>query len=203
MQLRRSDLSPRFVDLFRKTLEFTEEEFEMLLARFRVEFVPKRFHFVKPGDITRDQPYVNKGCARTYVLDREGREHIMFFAFEDWWIGDIESYMTQSPGTLYVQAIEDLELLCISHKDFQEMTEVIPKCAGGRPQAAKGAVLHDPSPCRSEDAQPRAALLEAGGALPLDRSSGLPLQDIASYLDIEPGSLSRMRKRMLEGERNS
>src|SRR5436190_21424762 len=98
MQIYRSEVSPRFIDLFTKKMEFTEDEFSLLLSYFRREYIPRKFFYLKAGQICRQRAYLNKGSARVFTVDDRGGEHILFFAFEDWWVGDLESYYNQQPA---------------------------------------------------------------------------------------------------------
>jgi Cyclic nucleotide-binding domain len=127
MEIDRSDLSQKFLDLFTGTLKFTEDEFDSMLSHFKLELIPKNFFYLKAGNTSRQKAYINKGSTRTYTIDAKGREHILFFSFEDWWIADFESYYTQQPGKQYIQAMEDCELLCISKCDLDKLEGQIPK----------------------------------------------------------------------------
>jgi len=127
MEVNRSDLCQKFIDVFTETLKFTDEEFELLLSHFRLELIPKKCIYLKAGNVSKQKAYINKGCTRTFIVDEKGHEHILFFSFEDWWIADFESYYTQQPATQYIQAMEDCELLCISKCDLDKLEEQIPK----------------------------------------------------------------------------
>jgi CRP-like cAMP-binding protein len=120
----------------------------------------------------------------------------LFFSFEDWWLGDLESYHTQQPGKLYIQAIEDCELLCIPKTDLDKLESSIPKIKEWH--SAKQTKSHFATLSR---------LAEVKTLTPEERYLHLiqkhphifqriPLQYIASFLDIEAPSLSRMRKRL-------
>lgn len=126
MQLYRSEPSQQFIDMFTRQVGLSEEEFDLLLSHFKREYIPRKYFYLKAGQVCNQKAYVNKGSARIYTLDEGGNEHIIFFAFEDWWLGDLESYYTQQPGKLYVQAMEDCELLCISKTDFDQLQSQVP-----------------------------------------------------------------------------
>ncbi|MCB9170527.1 MAG: Crp/Fnr family transcriptional regulator [Flavobacteriales bacterium] len=126
MSVRASSLQQAFVDLFTRELGLSESAFDLLLSKFHVEFVPKRFFYLKAGDVSTHKAYVNRGCSRSYAIDAKGKEHVLFFGFEDWWLGDFESYETRRPGKQFVQAVEDLELLCIRRDDLESLHASIP-----------------------------------------------------------------------------
>ena len=82
MEINRSDLSQKFIDLFVGTLKFTEEEFELMLSHFRLELIPRNFFYLKAGNTSKQKAYINKGSTRTFTIDAKAREHILFFSFD-------------------------------------------------------------------------------------------------------------------------
>ena len=197
MQLYRSEISAHFADLFTKTVGLTEEEFCTLISHFQREYVPRKYFYLKPGQVCTHTAYLNSGSMRIFTADEKGGEHILFFAFEEWFIGDLESYHTQQPGKLYIQAMEDCELLRISRADMCKLEAQMPKLKEWH--QAKQTKSHFATLNR---------LAEVKALTPEERYLNLlqkhphifqriPLQFIASYLGIEPPSLSRLRKRIL------
>jgi CRP-like cAMP-binding protein len=65
------------------------------------------------GEVTRHAAFVAKGCLRNYVIDPKGREHIIQFAPETWWLADAPSLTNRTPSQYFIDAIEDSELLLI------------------------------------------------------------------------------------------
>src|ERR1043165_9474714 len=127
MQIYHSEVSQAFIALFTTKWRLTDDEFSMVLSRFRREYVPRKFFYLKPGQICRQRGYINKGSTRTFTIDNRGGEHILFFSFEDWWVGDLESYYNQQSASLCIQAMEDCELLCLPKEDLEELWVKIPK----------------------------------------------------------------------------
>ena len=196
MEINRSDLSQKFIDLFVGTLKFTEEEFERMLSHFKLELIPRNFFYLKAGNISKQKAYINKGSTRTFTVDAKGHEHILFFSFEDWWIADFESYYTQQPAKQYIQAMEDCELLCIPKCDLDKLEEQIPKLKvlfEEKKQKMIFATMTNLSEVKSLTAEERYLNLVKKHPHIFQR---IPLQHIASYLDIEPQSLSRLRSRL-------
>lgn len=168
----------------------------MLVKSFRREYLPRKYFYIKTGDVTKQKAYINKGCVRYFTVDDKGREHISLFAFEDWWIGDIQSYITGEPGTLNIQAIEDCELLCISKTGFEVLMTQIPKLQDyetAKRQRNFFATIGRLNEVKTLSPEERyLKLIEKHPAI----FQRVPLQYIASFLDIEPPSLSRLRKRL-------
>ena len=51
----------------------------------------------------------------------------MYFAIENWWATDIDSFQKQTPSIYNIQALEETQLLQISHYSFNRMLEQMPK----------------------------------------------------------------------------
>jgi CRP-like cAMP-binding protein len=197
MQLYRSELSDHFVDLFINKTGLTEEQFEKVISHFSREYIPRKVFYLKAGQICKDIAYINKGSTRTFTIDDKGGEHILFFGFEDWFIGDLESLYTMQPGKLYIQAMEDCELLVISKNDMDSLEAAIPKLKEWH--AGKKTKHHYATINRLAEVKtltPEERYLDLIEKYP-QIFQRIPLQYIASYLDIEPPSLSRLRKRLL------
>lgn len=196
MQPYRSELSPLFVDMFTKTVGLADAEFDLLISHFNREYIPRKYFYLKARQVCTHTAYLNKGSARTFTVDDRGGEHILFFAFEDWWLGDLESYHTQKPGKLFIQAMEDCELLCILKTALDKLEQQIPKLKEWH--AAKQTKSHFATLNRLAEVKsmsPEERYLQLMKKYP-HIFQRIPLQYIASYLDIEPPSLSRLRKRL-------
>ena len=121
---------------------------------------------------------------------------MLFFPVEDWWIADIESYYSGETGTNYIQAIEDCELLEITKENFTFLEKNIP---GLRQWYSVKLTRRVSNSIRKieeiKTLSPTERYLNLIETRP-DIIQRVPLHDIASYLNIEPQSLSRLRKRL-------
>lgn len=176
----------RFIDL-------TDDEKQYFSSLLKVKKLRKKQYLLQEGDICRYECFVNKGCLRAYSVDEKGQEHIVQFAIEDWWIGDMYSFLTQTPARLTIDALEDAELFCIDNPSLENIFSRIPKferffrmlvqnafIAGQRRIIDSMSLTADELYCRFIENYP---LME----------QRLPLKQIASFLGITPESLSRIR----------
>lgn len=203
MPIERSIPNPAFIHLFTEYLGLSAVEIDRLLEKFHVRTIAKRSFLVQAGEVNTHLAYVNKGCSRSFTMDSKGKEHVLFFGFEDWWLADYESLMTRKPGKQYVQAIEDLELLCIANEALETLCNVIPALRKWRQgKQLKMVISMIDRLIEVKSCTPEERILKMARSRP-DIFQRVSMQDIASYLDIEPPSLSRIRRRMLEGERST
>jgi CRP-like cAMP-binding protein len=107
------------------TLDEAEKEFFLSIL---LEKKIKRKEFVlKPGEICRMENFVTSGCLRIYSVDDNGAEHIGMFAIEDWWVSDMYSFLTQTPATYFIDAVEDSTVLQISKENLDRLFDRVPK----------------------------------------------------------------------------
>ncbi|HCW09280.1 MAG TPA: hypothetical protein DGG95_18135 [Cytophagales bacterium] len=189
-------LQPRFVKLFKETFGFSEEEFEFFVSHFHEKHLCKKAFYIQPGTVADFKAYINQGCMRTYRVDPSGHERVILLSFEDWWAGDIDSYYSGQVSSVYVQALEDCALLEISKTDFQMLESKIPKLKQWYTlKLARRAAqsMKNMGEVKTLSLQEKYLnMLETNPEI----FQRVPLQYIASYLNVEPQSLSRMRKRL-------
>jgi CRP-like cAMP-binding protein len=197
MDMELNNINPKFTELFRQTFAFSQEEFELFLSRFTVKTITKKDYFLRAGECCHSKAYLNKGCTRNFVIDEQGHERILFFAFEDWWLGDLESYYGGTPATTYIQMLEDSEVLIISKENFLKSEHEIPKLK----EWYTSKILRSASASRNKIVEMKTLSAEERYLHLVEKQPSVfqrvPLQYIASYLNIEPQSLSRMRNRLM------
>lgn len=182
---------------------FTASDFERFCSFLDVCLVKKKEMYLRPGEISNATAYVNKGCLRRYLLDDHAKEIIVNFAVEDWWIGDLESFLRQKPTTYYIQALEDSELLLLNRQNFSAVCGEIPKYKAFHDEKVQRnhyATLKRLALSKSGTPEEKYLLLMKEQPQLFQR---IPLHYIASYLGIEPESLSRLRKRLTEKPQKS
>lgn len=109
-----------------ETISVTEEEFNFCKTLFLPKKLRKRQYLLQEGDICKYTTFVTNGLLRTYTIDKKGTEHILQFAFEGWWMGDLYSFLTDEPSAFNMEAIEDCELLLITRPSWDLLLEKIP-----------------------------------------------------------------------------
>ena len=91
------------------------------------KLIPKKTRLLQAGDICNFEAYVVKGCIREYYIDTKGAEVTLQFAIEDWWVSDIASFQDQAVSNMYIETLEDCELLILSRQAKEDLLEKVPK----------------------------------------------------------------------------
>tara|TARA_R110002012_G_scaffold19465_9_gene70309 strand:- start:5129 stop:5722 length:594 start_codon:yes stop_codon:yes gene_type:complete len=108
-------------------IELTELEKQKYISLLTEIKVRRKDFLMQAGDITKYEYYITKGCLKVYTLDEDGAPHISMFAVEDYWTGDMASFMTREPSRYFIKATEDSELLGISRTNYDLLFQEIPK----------------------------------------------------------------------------
>jgi CRP-like cAMP-binding protein len=105
------------MDNLRKHIEeitpVSDEEFEYIKTFFTLKKVKKHQYLLQEGDQVIFEYVIMSGIFRMFYLDNEGREHIIQFAGENWWMADYNAYFNQQPGVLNIVCMEEGEVYCL------------------------------------------------------------------------------------------
>jgi CRP-like cAMP-binding protein len=110
-----------------KHISLTNEEINLLTSAYKPKHLKKKDFLLRQGEVSRFENFVSKGCLRAFNVNENGEEYIVQFAVEDWWIGDMYSFLTGTPSTLYIEALEECELLQIDRAALEDLYLKVPK----------------------------------------------------------------------------
>lgn len=111
-----------------KHIKLSSEEWNLFETFWTEKTVAKGDFILRNGDTCRTDNYIISGALKAfYINPKNGREEILYFAIDDWWASDIDSFKNQKPSIYNIQALEKTTILQISHYSFKEMLEQIPK----------------------------------------------------------------------------
>ncbi|MBL7912103.1 MAG: Crp/Fnr family transcriptional regulator [Bacteroidia bacterium] len=110
-----------------KHISLTASEKEYFSSLLEFKKINARQFLLRSGEICKHSSFVTVGCLRAFTVDKNGVEHILSFAPQEWWVGDMYSLLSQKPGNLNVEAMTDTEVLMLSKKDQEKLYEKVPK----------------------------------------------------------------------------
>ncbi len=105
----------------------SDKEFKLITSYFKPKEVAKKEYLIKAGQKVTSEFLVVKGLLKGFLFDEKGKEHIIQFAMENWWISDYPAYANQYSGEMCVQALENCFVLELSLEDKMQLCETLPK----------------------------------------------------------------------------
>ena len=183
-----------FANYLRSKIQVSDQELKNIESFSRPKTIAKGEMLLRIEEVCQYTCFVTKGCLRSYVIDDKGKEHILQFAPENWWISEQISMLNQEPAMYFIDAVEDTEYLAFDREFFQQFHQLIP---GAREMSERLRWNHMRSLQKrlishlSATGEERyLAFIKTYPPLALR----LPQKMIASYLGVTPESLSRIRK---------
>lgn len=177
---------------------FTEEEMGFVESMFAPKTLRAGDFLQRAGSVAKFTAFVAKGCLRSYVIDDKGKEHIIKFAPETWWLADVISMTAQTPSQYFIDAIENSEVLLIEPSAHDHLVETIPGFAEAfHKSLQKHAAAKDARIVSSMSASARERYLEFLKTYP-SIVARVPQWMIASYLGVSPETVSRIRKKLAQ-----
>ncbi|MBP6180573.1 MAG: Crp/Fnr family transcriptional regulator [Flavobacterium sp.] len=185
-----------FKTYFQSKTNITDEQFLSIASTLRFKKVEKGTILLHQSDICHHSFFVSKGLLRSYTIDETGKEHIIQFAPENWIISDRSSSYFNEPSQLFIDSIEETEIVFIDKNFIDAATEI---SVTFRHQ--DNIALHN----HIRQLQKRVNLLLGATAeqryldfitIYPSLTLRIPQWMIASYLGITPETLSRIRKEL-------
>ena len=175
-----------------KYIQLTTEEENFFLSLLQPKKIRKKQFLTQEGDINQSAKFVLSGLLRMYSVDKNGFEHIIQFAPTGWWIGDLYSYHKQQPGNLFIDAIEDTEIVEISRNSIELLYEKVPKFERFFRILAENALAAYQQRLSSNLNLPAKDRYSYFVELYPSLFLNLPQKYIASYIGVTPEFLSKM-----------
>lgn len=117
----------RLINYINKTIQLTPEEADVLLSKIEIHKYSKGDFIVKEGRVCWFICFVLSGCTKNYYHDNDGNEKIVQFAIEDWWTGDLGSYLSKTSADFNVECLEDTEVIRFTSEVVDSIMDSIPK----------------------------------------------------------------------------
>ncbi|MBO9636117.1 MAG: Crp/Fnr family transcriptional regulator [Chitinophagaceae bacterium] len=177
------------------SISLSAEELDIFLSMLECRTIARGAYLLEKGTICRHDHYISRGLVKVCYLDDAGRENIIKFAPEDWWVVDLDSFLNSKPAFYFIQAIEETEVFQLSRAAHDRLHSLIPQFhifSNMRWQNGFIALQHRVMQGLSLPAEERyQQFLQKYPGLDQRISQKL----IASYLGITPVFLSMLRRK--------
>jgi CRP-like cAMP-binding protein len=104
-----------------------QHERELFLTKTEIRQYKAKTILLNSGEICKHSYFVNSGILRSFNINDNIVEHVLSFACQGWWIGDMYSLHSQKPGNLFIEVLEDAEVVLLSKENQEILYREIPK----------------------------------------------------------------------------
>jgi CRP-like cAMP-binding protein len=184
------------LNYFHERIVLSSQDRELIANAYELRKYEKKEFIFEQGEICRIESFVVKGSCKVFHTDNNGQEHILYFAFKDWWVGDIASFNSNDPAIMSAKALEETFVLSINPDKKEKLFVQIPQLE---------RMFRIITQRTLTVLQKRFFLAMSGSAKDrylqlIERHPKIeqlvPQYQIASYLGILPESLSRIKKQL-------
>ncbi|MDQ0780534.1 CRP-like cAMP-binding protein [Chryseobacterium sp. W4I1] len=187
------EMTDIFENYLSSTGELSAEEISFSAQFFKPIRLKKGDFFIREDESCRYIGFIASGAVKAYATDKEGKENITCFKFENEFVTSFPEFVTQKKSRRSIRAIEDSIIYRISYPDYHYLL--------GQVTAWNGVIK---SVMEQEYKQKESYLLNYNNRSAVDKYSfvlsGEPIliqrvatQDLASYLGITQRSLTRAK----------
>lgn len=162
---------------------------------FHKKELKKGEYLLEAGDICRHVIFIETGLVR-YYINQNGEEKTTYFNKENEFVCDNMSFLTQIPSNVNIRAIEDSTVWMISHADIQRFYKEVTTGERFGRLAIEQVFVSAASQIISLYTDPPEVRYNKFVSDYSDVAQRIPQYYIASYVGIQPQSLSRIRKRI-------
>lgn len=185
-----------FYKLIRSQTDVSEGELNYISSLMHPKEFGKNTVVLKQGEVEKHLSFIEKGLARYYYIGPNGKEISLLFTFENWFMGEVSSFITKTPSVCFIETLADTRVWRICYDDLQKIY------ANTKTGDRFGRLMMEQLYIRKAQRE-RSFLTQTAEERYLDllqKASHIvqqvQLKHIASYLGITPQALSRIRKRI-------
>ena len=180
--------------LFSQITELNREEVELIKSSFKPFFLAKGTFFLRAGEVNKHVGFLQKGLVRYFVY-KDDEESTFEFTKEGEFIADYQSFNNNTVSIQNIQAIEDCEMLIINYPSVQTIfnTTKNGNLIGRHLIEHRFDVMVNQllAVYMQNHEERYNRFIEQY----LDLTQRIPQYLIASYVGVQPQSLSRIRRR--------
>ncbi len=181
-----------------KIVNLTPEEQRWFLSKTEIKQYKAKSIILNAGEVCKHSYFVNSGVLRSFNINDNIVEHVLNFACEGWWIGDIYSLLSQKPGNLFIEVLEDAEVVLLSKENQELLFREIPKFERFfRILTENSLVAHQERLMDNLSLSAEDRFEKFCSKYPT-LIQKVPQKHIASYIGVTPEFFSKMKARMLK-----
>jgi len=179
-------------------VSLTKKECDYFLSKTSTKKIKAKTILLSAGEIATCTYFVNSGILRSFNINDNIIEHVLHFACEGWWIGDMYSYISEKPGNLFIEVIEDAEVVIITKENHQILYEEIPKLERFFRILAENSLVSHQERLMDNLSLTAEERFEKFCSKYPTLIQKVPQKQIASFIGVTPEFFSKMKARLLK-----
>lgn len=180
-----------------KHITLTPQEQELFLSKTETQQYKAKTVLLHAGEICKHSYFVNSGILRSFNINDNIVEHVLSFACSGWWISDMYSLLSQKPGNLFIQVIEDAEVIILSKENQEILYKEIPQLERFFRILTENSLVAHQQRLMDNLSLTAEERFEKFCKKYSDLIYNVPQKQIASYLGVTPEFFSKMKSKML------
>ncbi|WP_309642012.1 Crp/Fnr family transcriptional regulator [Flavobacterium sp.] len=186
------------LDNISKIVTLTPEEAQLFLSKTETKHYKAKSIVLNAGEICKHSYFVNSGLLRSFNINDNIVEHVLSFACEGWWIGDMYSLLSQKPGNLFIEVIEDAEVVLLSKENQEQLYHDIPKLERFFRILTENSLVANQERLMDNLSLSAEDRFEKFCSKYPTLIQKVPQKHIASYIGVTPEFFSKMKARLLK-----
>lgn len=154
----------------------------------------KKELLLEEGKRCNDCFFVMKGCLRLFYTDDSGIDQTLQFALENWWMTDLDAFKAGKNTRYSIQALEPAEVLCISHRNYEQLLQRTPVMEAYFRRVYERAYAASLLRIQLISRMPKQEFYENFESKYPDFLQRIPQKILASFLGFTPEYLSELRR---------
>lgn len=185
------------IDNILKHVALTPQEQQLFLSKTEIHYYKAKTILLNAGDICKNSYFVNSGVLRSFNINDNIVEHVMNFACQGWWISDMYSFFSQKPGNLFIEVIEDAEVVLLSKENQEQLYLEIPKLERFFRILTENALVANQQRIMDNLSLSAEERFEKFSQKYPSLIQQVPQKQIASFIGVTPEFFSKMKSKML------
>ena len=166
----------------------------LLAERTTVEHFARHTDICRGGQTVRKMYFLTAGLTKSSCYDEQGREHILSFAYEDWWETDYLAFLRETRTEITLRTLEATTAVAFTLSAYRTLCDEIP--------SLERFFLHKATRGFAASQQRILSLMTEGPAVRYERLLATQPQlvrrvsktQLAAYLGVSRETLSRLRR---------
>ena len=182
-----------------KHISLTLEEELLFLSKSETKNYKAKTILLNAGEICKNSYFVNSGVLRSFNINDNIVEHVMSFACSGWWIGDMYSLISRKPGNLFIEVIEDAEVVLLSKENQEQLYHEIPKLERFFRILTENALVSNQERIMDNLSLSAEERFEKFYKKHPSLMQKVSQKQIASFIGVTPEFFSKMKSKLLKG----